>query len=688
MRTEQTKLRMNSQNRYLRKGKNNCFMTPKIFQCHPSADLGRIGRFIQYALVFSCLFSSMSAKGNEEQARLDSLERALSSMPADSVKYKSLTDLAWAYSRSAPYKALTFAEAAKALANELGDERKQAHVNYYFGVIHKNLGNFNEALEHFKPYIAYFEAVEDKRAVCFVHFQTGIIKSLMGNYSGAVADLYINVRLAQELGLKDTEAGARNAIATIYRKMKDFENAIRLNNEALDIFTEIGDEDGIGQSLGNNANIYVMLKEYQRAMEDYQKALRLFEKTGNQYMLGHIHYNMGKLYLILDEMDQASIFLNKSLQIRESLGHSDDIGKSHEGLGAFYLKNGEIENAVSHFQKALDFAGTTQSLENEKEAVAGLAKSYEAAGDFRASTHHYKLLNILSDSLLNGEITRQVAELNIQYETEIKDTEIALLQKDKAIADRNQWLLALAALALLVVALSISILYRARQTNIRRLEEKNGVISKMLEEKEYLIKEIHHRVKNNLQIISSLLQLQARYVDEPTALEALQDGESRVRSMSIIHHHLYTDDYLSQVHVPKYMANLCDNLRDSYNIRNSDIRIHRHIADIALDVSVMIPLGLILNELITNAFKYAFVGRKTGNIWVQIAEESDRLLVSVKDDGVGIDPVHHRQGFGSRLIHAFLRKLDAEAETLTKGGTEIRIVVKNFRKNAVQQMSA
>lgn len=100
------------------------------------------------------------------------------------------------------------------------------------------------------------------------------------------------------------------------------------------------------------------------------------------------------------------------------------------------------------------------------------------------------------------------------------------------------------------------------------------MISNMLEEKEYLIKEIHHRVKNNLQIISSLLQLQSRYVEEPTALAALHDGESRVRSMSIIHHHLYTDDHLSQVKLPLYIENLCDNLQASYNIRNKAIAIH------------------------------------------------------------------------------------------------------------------
>jgi two-component sensor histidine kinase len=154
--------------------------------------------------------------------------------------------------------------------------------------------------------------------------------------------------------------------------------------------------------------------------------------------------------------------------------------------------------------------------------------------------------------------------------------------------------------------------------------------------------------------------------------------------MSIIHHHLYTGENLSQVHLAQYVANLCENLQASYRPRQQDIRLHQDIAELFLDVSVMIPLGLILNELLTNAFKYAFPDRERGNIWVRIAEEEDGLMVVVRDDGVGMQPsAVRKKGFGTRLIQAFLRKLEAESETIhLDQGTEIRILIRDYLKNS------
>ncbi|MFN3999955.1 histidine kinase dimerization/phosphoacceptor domain -containing protein [Algoriphagus sp.] len=620
-----------------------------------------------------------------QDSEFDSLRSALETISDHKSKFKSITDLAWAYSRSDPPRSLKYSEWARELAEQENDEDLLAHVNYYFGTAHKNLGNYQKALNHFATYHDFFLEKEDMQKICFVYYQTGIVKMQMGNYLGALDDFLNNLKLARELGLKGTEANTLSVIATVHSKMKNFNKAIAYNEEALAIFIELEDKNGQGQCIANNANYYSVLNNLDMADSMYREGLALFEETGDSYMLGHSYFNLGELQILKGNLGEGESFILKSISMRQDLGHQKDLAESYVGLGNLYVRKNEGQKALLQFQLAMGLAEAVSSLELEKKITGGLAKTYELLTDFQKSAQYYKALNTLSDSILNQEITQQISELNIRFETELKENQIQLLQKDQLITKRNQSLFAAAAFLFLMASLGIFILYKNRKRSIKKLEEKNGIISKMLEEKEFLIKEIHHRVKNNLQIISSLLQLQSRYVDEPLALAALTEGESRVRSMSIIHHHLYTESNLSQVNVPQYIDNLCSNLLASYNYKNLDISIEKDIDDIALDVSVMIPLGLIINELITNAFKYAFEGKDGGKIIVKIKEWEDKLQVSVRDNGIGFDHKSTKAGFGNRLIQTFLKKLEATSETLLGEGTEIQITLDKYKKELISR---
>jgi two-component sensor histidine kinase len=645
-------------------------------------------RILRCLTLLYLFFFSIHSYPQGQDTEFDSVKTAVENMADHNDRFKAITDMAWAYSRSDPPRALKYAEWARDLAVRENDQDLIAHVNYYFGSANKNLGNYQEALDYFMVYFDYFTAAGDKQKVCYVYYQMGVCKLLMADYNGALDDFYQNIRLARELGYKDTEANTLNVIATVYSKINDYEKAVALNNEALLIFRELDDKRGQGQCLINNANYYAILEKYDAADSLYHKALELFQAVGDQYMIGSAYFNLGNLVLKQGDLVSSEELHLKSQEIRQELGHQKDLAESHLSLAKVYLKKNEPRKALLQFEKASELAEIVPSLDLKKQLAEGLAKAYESLGEFKESTEMYKKVNTLSDSILNLEITRQIAELNVGYETELKENQIQLLQKDQVIARRNQSLYASAALLFLILGLAAFILYRNRNRNIKKLEEKNSVISKMLEEKEFLIKEIHHRVKNNLQVISSLLQLQSRYVDEPLALAALNEGESRVRSMSIIHHHLYTESNLSHVNVSQYVDNLCNNLLSSYNYKKQDISIIKEVDDIALDVSVMVPLGLIINELITNAFKYAFEGRESGEIQVKINEREGKLFISIKDNGIGMNQLSAKKGFGNRLIETFLKKLEATSETIIDGGSEVRIKLEVYEKAAVRRASA
>lgn len=167
----------------------------------------------------------------------------------------------------------------------------------------------------------------------------------------------------------------------------------------------------------------------------------------------------------------------------------------------------------------------------------------------------------------------------------------------------------------------------------RRAEEQ---IKASLAEKEALLKEIHHRVKNNLQIISSLLNLQAEYLQDNQAIEIFKDSQNRIESMALIHEKLYQSKDLAKIEISGYIQDLVTNLFSSYQVNSDAITLNINIEDILLSIDTAIPCGLIINELVTNSLKHAFPSNKTGEIRIDLCSSpNNKFLLIVSDNGIG-----------------------------------------------------
>jgi two-component sensor histidine kinase len=192
-----------------------------------------------------------------------------------------------------------------------------------------------------------------------------------------------------------------------------------------------------------------------------------------------------------------------------------------------------------------------------------------------------------------------------------------------------------------------------------------------LREKEVLLREIHHRVKNNLQVISSLLNLQAHALTDPSVREIFNESQNRVQSIALVHEKLHQSADLSHVNFEEYTAALLDNLFDTYNA--TDRGISRSIdVGVQLAIDAAIPCGLIVNELVTNALKHGFSEGRQGTVSVSLHEESGGLKLIVADDGVGL-PVHidprKTTSLGLDLVFTFAEQLDAQVEVIREQGT-------------------
>ena len=202
-----------------------------------------------------------------------------------------------------------------------------------------------------------------------------------------------------------------------------------------------------------------------------------------------------------------------------------------------------------------------------------------------------------------------------------------------------------------------------------------------LTEKEIMIKEIHHRVKNNLQIISSLLTLQADFITDESALGYFRDSQNRVKSMALIHEKLYQTDDFANIDIKDYVENLTLSLLRAYNIGSSLIDITVDINDISLDVETALPCGLIINELVSNSLKYAFTNEQKGKIIIKlITVGENRLQLTVSDNGVGLPKnldFTQTKSLGLKLVNILAKQLGGSVEMIHDNGANFII---NFRK--------
>lgn len=203
-------------------------------------------------------------------------------------------------------------------------------------------------------------------------------------------------------------------------------------------------------------------------------------------------------------------------------------------------------------------------------------------------------------------------------------------------------------------------------------------IKASLKEKEVLLKEIHHRVKNNLQIISSLLKLQSRSTDNIQTLAMFKESQCRIRTMALIHEKLYQSKDLSRVNFAEYIASLSANLFRSYEVDLSAIKLITNIENIFLEIDVAVPCGLIINELVSNSLKYAFPSGSSGEIKIELYSIDERsLILIVGDNGVGISQNLDWQNLktlGLQLVNSLVEQLGGSVNIDSRRGTEFRII--------------
>ena len=201
-------------------------------------------------------------------------------------------------------------------------------------------------------------------------------------------------------------------------------------------------------------------------------------------------------------------------------------------------------------------------------------------------------------------------------------------------------------------------------------------IETSLKVKDVLLKEIHHRVKNNLQIIISLLNLQTGYIKDEVTLKAVKDGQSRVRSMALVHEKFYQSDELSEIDFAEYIEKLCHFIYQSYGDKTDRVRLQISGDKIGLDMDTAMPCGLLVNEIVSNSYKYAFPNQEKGTIQIDFKKIDNKIILLIQDNGVGFPEeydLERGESLGMQLIQALTSQLDGELVVSRENGTSFKI---------------
>ncbi|NCD68667.1 tetratricopeptide repeat-containing sensor histidine kinase [Mucilaginibacter agri] len=369
----------------------------------------------------------------------------------------------------------------------------------------------------------------------------------------------------------------------------------------------------------------------------------------------------------------------------------------YKTLAEVYVAIKEYQHAEVYLKKIALLPQKKLSASYRSKVNLLLFKVDSANGNYVSAIKYLERHKTMNDSIYNAVKNKQVAELQIKYETSKKEQSIKVLQSQAKIQHAElqhanlQRNITFGGIAMLLIIAGVSYTaYRQKQQNNLHLQHKQKEINqqndalqrllkdkdKLLNEKDWLLKEVHHRVKNNLQIIISLLNTQAAYLENKTALSAIKESQNRVQAISLIHQKLYKASNVASIDMPAYIYELANYLQDSFNTAEQHICFQYAIEPINMDITQAIPIGLIVNEAVTNAIKYAF-DTNGGNILIALETTSPcNLRLSISDNGNGLPPnfnIKTNSSLGMEMMKALSKQLGGSFQIKSDQGTTLLI---------------
>jgi two-component sensor histidine kinase len=590
--------------------------------------------------------------------------------------------------------------------------------------------------------LALFRRRQDKTREIEMLSRTAEVHFVYAKYEESKKDLLDAINIQNEIGFKHTQY-FYNALAYIEAFKGNHNIALSYGNKAVASMEQTNDRAFSSLFYFRMGNIYGTLGEADKSIYWYRKSLSNKDQNVsdriwyNSFIFLAIVYTWsGNAKEALDLIDsttsqyppleqeskmmlatvkgQCFDQLNKTAlaekYFRESADMADQLSSQfqmHVQIALCYLENAWFQIGRKNFKKAKYYIQKQQALnpgtaEAYSEALKArvLFKIDSSEGRYVSAIRAYQRLVQLNDSIYNLQKARQIDEMGIQYGLAQKEKDFQLLQKKEELQLVALTKEKLIRNIIVIIAVLLAILfalgfnrYRIKQRHTKEIDEKNATLEKLindkdsliadkdvlLKEKDWLVKEIHHRVKNNLQIVISLLNAQSEFLSHPSALNAIRESRERMQAIAILHQKLYQLDNSSQTDMREYIHELVENIKSSV-ADSGRLNFEVIVGKVSLDISQSVPIGLILNEAITNAIKYAYPKNEKGSILVSLQNTGpQQLQLKIADHGKGLPAdmdITQVNSLGLQLIKLFAEQLEGDLFFINNNGLEI---VFNFK---------
>ncbi|KUJ60820.1 hypothetical protein AR687_15535 [Flavobacteriaceae bacterium CRH] len=628
-------------------------------------------------------------KGKKELGEAFEIARKNKNFWLEAEAYRELTNY-YDLDNSGTYTRIKIVSKALDAARKGGSKKQIADILVYYGGHSYILGDFKESLEKFTEAKAIYKAIGHN--------------DLQNLYSQLFAT-YLRLGLYPEgiqYGLQSIKFGERSR----------------------DYFFLTDDYTNLGFAYYNMANYELALKYHLKA---YEYSSKIYSEFYPLYNASFIIKDLLKL----GRKKEAKIFLDTVVKNEKIKDFRDEMWFNichvtfYDELGWLTLadkycnsliriqklkrksfpefSNLEINNTIiNHLCKIKNYPLASKYLTENKRLSTVMKdanmlinvhlmefKIDSATGNYLEAINHLKNYQKAKDKLFNEVKSYQISNLQIKYESDKKDKDIKLLTQESVLqririaSDKTEKIIA--AVILILVLIITGLIFRGYQNkkesnkNLQiskdRIQKKNKLLQNVIQEKEWLLKEIHHRVKNNLQVVMSLLNTQSNYLKDESAVNAIKDSQNRINSMSMIHQRLYQSEGLSCIKMPEYVKELISYLKDSYK---TNFIFVVDVENIEMHVSQAVPVGLILNEAITNAIKYAFPDEKKGTITVSLKHfQEDYFKLEIADNGIGIEgeiDLEKYDSLGMQLMEGLSKDLNGKFNVINSDGLKISVI--------------
>ena len=526
----------------------------------------------------------------------------------------------------------------------------------------------------------------------------------------AIDALTKSLTINTKMGNADGQAKSLMNLAANYENLSDHERALDYLTQALTINDSLGKEVNLAINYGMLSMVYEAINDNDKALHMLDQSIEITSRLDMQQRLAFAYFNKGKVLKKLRRKEEAIQHYLNSKVILEEIGDELSLVPVIDALAQLYMEEGKLEKALRltdnnilraeqtndrrnyvinlvtrgrihlerrQFQSAYDdafrslaFAEDNAVLEEKLQSYELLVRLDSITGNYQQGVRHLREMASLKDSLISIAEVEKIAELNTRLETKDKEKEISLLAKDNELkatqlAQQKRNITIGFLFAALLLGLAI---YLSMQRRI--LRQTKGDLETSLAEKETLLKEIHHRVKNNLQLITSLLNLQADSDDSQSIEDFLYKGQNRVKSMALIHEQLYQSVNISSINMEEYIQQLVQSILQSFGMKGETIQLQIKADSIQLDIDQAIPLGLIINELVNNSLKHAFEEQVNGQLSVSLEQQEDQVLLTVSDNGRGIEiNSQSSDTLGIQLVQLLTKQLQCKLRFITEQGT-------------------